>query len=135
TDTPTRKSERVPTEKPMEVVIDELPVEREIVGDEYWAAFSSFTKPPGEVVHDSLRIVKSHVLFTRETAYSQRLGNEPIRNGSCPSVKASVELIIENHSTKAHHRKLRWDRSVRLNIDDDVTHNGWPMTSTFRIWT
>src|SRR5439155_8891901 len=97
-------------------------VEREIVGDENWAAFSLFTKPPGEVVHDGLRIVKSHVLFTRETAYSKRLGNEPIRDGSCPAVKSLVEQVIENHSTKAHHRKLRRDRPVRFNIDDDETH-------------
>ena len=48
--------------------------------------------------------------------------NEPIRDESCPAVKSLVEQVIENHSTKAHYRKLRWDRSIGFNINDDETH-------------
>jgi hypothetical protein len=31
-------------------------------------------------------------------------------------------VFIEEHSAETHHGKLRWNRTVALDIDDDETH-------------
>ena len=86
-DPATGKSERVPTEETVKVVIDELPVERDVVGNKDSPALGVLFQPSGEGFHDRFGIIKSKVLFAGESTDGQRLGDEPIRDRLRPPVK------------------------------------------------
>src|SRR5882724_11148936 len=62
------------------------------------------------------------MLLAREAADSQSLRNEPFRNGVRSAVKGCIEFIVEYYSAEAHHGKLRGNRSIRFDIDDNVAH-------------
>src|SRR5207244_4154067 len=82
-----REAERIVPEKPMEIVIDELPIERNVVGNENRTAAALRVEPRGKFFHDGFRIITGEMPLARESADRQRLGIKPIGNGARLAVK------------------------------------------------
>src|SRR5262245_50987045 len=59
----TGKSEWVFSDETVEVIIDKLPVEREVVRHKDWPTLCVLRQPSGESLQDCFRIVKTQVLF------------------------------------------------------------------------
>ena len=72
------KSKRVASKKPVEVVIDELPIERNVVRYKYRPTFGVLSQPVAESFHHGFRIIESHVLVPREAAHRQSIRNESV---------------------------------------------------------
>jgi hypothetical protein len=110
------KSKWVSAKKTMEVVIDELPVERNVVRYKNGPYFGVLFQPSREGFHHRFRVVKAKMLLTRKSADGKRLRHEPIRNRSGLPVEGLVQLLVKQDCAKADHRELSRYRPIRFNI-------------------
>ena len=62
------------------------------------------------------------MLFPGEAADGQRLGHEPISNGTGLAIKCLIQPIIKNHGAQTDHGELRRDRPIRFHINDYIAH-------------
>ena len=61
-------------------------------------------------------------LFPRESTNGQRIGIEPVRDGLGLSVKRFIQPVVEKHCAETNHGKLRRNRPIRFDINNDKTH-------------
>src|SRR6266446_2002868 len=122
TDSAAGETEWVASKEAMEIIIDELPVERDVVRDKNRATLGVLLQPCRKMFHHDFRFSKTQMLFAGEAADGQSLRDKAVRDRACPAVKGLVEKVVENHSTEAHHGKLCGNRPIRFNIDDNVVH-------------
>src|ERR1043166_6669329 len=105
-DSPTGKAEGVAAEETMEVIIDELPVEGEVVRNKDGAAFGVLIQPDCEFLHNFLWIIEGEVWFGGEAADRQSLGKKPVRNRPRLAVERFVQGFVEEHGPETDHGKL-----------------------------
>ena len=72
------------------------------------------------------------MLLTRETADCEGFRIETMRDWARLAIKGFIQHLIKDDRSKADHGKLRWNRPVGLNIDDNEAH-GW-LCSRFRLF-
>src|SRR5262245_9526102 len=79
TDTTSREAERISAEEAVKVIVNELPIEGEVVGNEDRAGLAAFVQPGSEGLHDYSRVFKGFMLVAGEATDSQCLGQEAVR--------------------------------------------------------
>src|SRR5436190_6725020 len=101
---PTGMTERVAPEECVEVIVDPLPVEREVVADKDRPSGTDLFEPLSESLHDIGGIVKRFVLLARMFTDCQRLQNEMLGDRFGLAVERLRQHRLNKDRAKADHR-------------------------------
>lgn len=94
TDALPREPEWVPAQVSMEAEVNELPVERDIVGNEHRSIFRKLVEPTGELFHQQPWIGEGDMFLAGDAAKCEGLRNKSIGDASRRAEECSFECCV-----------------------------------------
>ncbi len=121
-DAPGGKSKWVFAGELVEVVVDELPVERGVIGEEDGAAVAVLFEPLRKVVHNFFGLIKGEMLFAGEAADGESFGQELFRDWRGASVESGLHCVVDEDCAEADHGIFVGNGAVGFDVYDNVRH-------------